>query len=133
MNFIGVHIAVLVISILCAASKNCRDLENEQEKHKFYPLRHCQRSNKTVIALTDVESAKECAQFARSVRGLAFNYSPRGRREKNLFVVDKNGTDDLSNCEVMACPEYRNYSNIVNDTRFDYYSLYAYPARELLS
>lgn len=27
----------------------------------------------------------------------------------------------------MACPELRNFSNIINDTRFDYYSLYSNP------
>lgn len=33
--------------------------------------------------------------------------------------------EEFFNCELLACPEFQNFSHIVNDTRFDYYSLYA--------
>lgn len=35
--------------------------------------------------------------------------------------------EEFFNCELLACPEFQNLSHIINDTRFDYYSLYANP------
>ncbi|XP_053667048.1 uncharacterized protein LOC128716153 [Anopheles marshallii] len=116
--------------------------------HRFYPLRHCQRSNRTVIGLKNVKTVRECADFARDKQGLAFNYAPVDRNNSNWFELVKEreqnkstvapwkpqppriptssfGFDDFYNCHVLDCPEYRNLSTIVNDTRFDYYTLYA--------
>uniref|UniRef100_A0A182M8J7 C-type lectin domain-containing protein n=1 Tax=Anopheles culicifacies TaxID=139723 RepID=A0A182M8J7_9DIPT len=116
--------------------------------HRFYPLRHCQRSNRTVIGLKNVKTVRECADFARDKQGMAFNYAPVDRNSSNWFELMKErernkstappwkpqppriainsfGFDDFYNCHVLDCPEYRNLSTIVNDTRFDYYTLYA--------
>lgn len=112
----------------------CREY-GEIEK-VFHPLRHCQRSNKTVIALYNVESQEDCAEHARNVRGLAFNFSPSDRKI-NLIERERGNEkamgedEDFYNCELLECPEHRNYSTMVNDTRFDYYSLYTHPPREL--
>jgi hypothetical protein len=97
-----------------------------------------------MIASTNVKSVKLCASYARSQRGLAFNFSPKNRQDKNFFEVEANKNDtkkdvdnksldkarDFDNCEVLACPENRNFSSIVNDTRFDYYTMYAHPPRK---
>uniref|UniRef100_A0A182P9H4 adenylate cyclase n=1 Tax=Anopheles epiroticus TaxID=199890 RepID=A0A182P9H4_9DIPT len=113
--------------------------------HRFYPLRHCQRSNRTVIGLMNVKTVRECADFARDKQGLAFNYAPINRNNTNWFDVVREreqnksnaspwkpqpprvsyGFEDFYNCHVLDCPEYHNLSTIVNDTRFDYYTLYA--------
>lgn len=118
----------------------CRDLTNKP-KPIYYPLRHCQRSNKTVIAFNDFERFEECVDFARKSKGLAFNYSPKNRRTKNFYDITfanesrihpkEKFKNDFHNCEVLGCPEKRNFSTVVNDTRFDYYSLYAYPIRKI--
>jgi hypothetical protein len=47
------------------------------------------------------------------------------------FIIEE--SEEYYNCQVLGCPEYRNFSTIVNDTRFDYYSLYARPPREYLT
>uniref|UniRef100_A0AAG5CXA5 C-type lectin domain-containing protein n=1 Tax=Anopheles atroparvus TaxID=41427 RepID=A0AAG5CXA5_ANOAO len=132
-----------------AAVKTC-EMQAKRIVHRFYPLRHCQRSNRTVIGLANVKTVRECADLARHKQALAFNYAPAGRNRSNLFVVAKEleqnsssrpspwqpkqlpssdgvefGFEDFYNCHVLACPEHRNLSTIVNDTRFDYYSLYA--------
>lgn len=123
---------IISLDVPSASLKFCKEFVGRVE-HKFYPLRHCQRSNKTAIAFSTAESADECAEFARFHLGLAFNFSPQSRQKKNLFDVknySKSEPDEFYNCEVIECPEYRNYSSIVNDTRFDYYSLYARPPRE---
>lgn len=37
--------------------------------------------------------------------------------------------EEFYNCEILACPEFSNFATIVNDTRYDYYSLYTNPIR----
>ncbi|XP_058824436.1 uncharacterized protein LOC131685055 [Topomyia yanbarensis] len=114
-------------------------------KHRFHALRHCQRSNRTIVGLKNTETVQECAEFARKRQGMAFNFGPKDRNRTNLFEVVQShgnntggkppkGTDSITtdpeefyNCQVLECPEYRNLSMIVNDTRFDYYSLYTRP------
>lgn len=39
-------------------------------------------------------------------------------------------TGEFFNCEVLACPEWSNLGDLINDTRFDYYTMYASPARK---
>ena len=135
------HSAVLFIiqcSISIISCYFCSELSNKI-KHNFSPLRHCQRSNRTVIGMKNVENVEKCADFARSKRGLAFNYSPTGRNRTNFYdISDENGKikpswkkikelmeEEFYNCHVLDCPEYKNLSTIVNDTRYDYYTLYA--------
>jgi hypothetical protein len=141
MNLIvnAIVIVFLISNAKCGMKKNCKRLAGKT-KHEYFPLRHCQRSNKTVIAFTDVETLSECADFAKKVKGLAFNYSAGNRSSENLFDPPKNESEvtdskfqhEFHNCEVLACPEYRNYSSVVNDTRYDYYTLYAYPVRKFI-
>lgn len=131
----ALFLAILFKFSFSSLSRVCRELEKEEEKHKFHALRHCQRSNKTVIAYGDADNEEQCADFARLSRALAFNFSPKHRRLVNHYEVKTNETEktqqnDFYSCEALACPEYRNFSTLVNDTRFDYYSLYAYPTRE---
>ena len=122
---------VLLINLFSANSKFCKEFKDIE--HKFYPLRHCQRSNKTVIDFSKVESLNECSEFAREKRALAFNFSPGERIKINLYQKGNESagdSDDFYNCEALDCPEYQNFSSMVNDTRFDYYSLYTRPPRE---
>lgn len=112
-------------------SKSCK--EYPKIEHRFHLLRHCQRSNKSIIAFSNVDSLTECSDLARTNRALAFNFSPGDRRKINLFQKGNEslrGSDEFFNCEVLDCPEYRGFPSLVNDTRFDYYSLYTRPPRE---
>lgn len=138
--FYCIIIALILKFLNSVLAKSCKELE-KNVKHEFYPLRHCQRSNKTIIAYSDAENVEQCADFARLSRALAFNFSPKNRRNKNNFDVStqsnntKQQIDEakepiMYSCEVLACPEYRNFSTVINDTRFDYWSLYARPVRK---
>lgn len=125
-------VLLLILHAVLAASKFCEEFtKNRQE---FHPLRHCQRLNKTVIAFSHEESPQTCADFARFNLGLAFNFSPHDRSKENLFKAQQENEtripEEFFNCEILECPEYRNYSSMVNDTRFDHYSLYTRPPRE---
>lgn len=129
-------ILVLMIIVPVLSSREC-DKFSKDRKAIYSPLRHCQRSNNTVIGWQNVNSVGKCAEFAKVKRGMAFNYSPKGRRAKNRF---ENKTlawsdvpeekEDFYNCEVINCPESTNFTSLINDTRFDYYSLYAFPPRK---
>lgn len=139
MKLIKLTCIIIAFSISPSGSKFCSD-ENAIV-HDFHPLRHCQRSNKSVIAFSNVDSLDDCIEYARSVRGLAFNFSSKDRYLKNRFEIKKiirnndfkSDSDVFFNCEVLGCPEFRNFSTIINDTRFDYYSLYTRPPREYKS
>lgn len=125
-SFTCVKLFVIFVQVNSEFCKVFKDVS-----HEFYPLRHCQRSNKSTIAVTNVNSLEECADFARNQRGLAFNYSPVERRKENLYQ-NKTTVDlvELYSCEALKCPEHSNFSSMVNDTRYDYYSLYTHPPRE---
>lgn len=129
----------------------CSDLL-KRNRTKFHPVRHCQRSNKTRIAAKNVADLNKCIQYAEYHEGLAINFGHGKRPRKksgqkdllNLFDVlrekerkEKNETkitkDDKDlgeqiepyfNCEVLSCPEIGNMSSMINDTRYDYYTLY---------
>lgn len=140
----------------------CSDLL-KRNRTKFYPLRHCQRSNKTRISARNVDNLSKYIQLAERNQALAFNFGHGKKPQKkgdsvsdllNLFDVqrerdenkDKNLTkvekdlkkleenaDPYFNCEVLSCPEVGNMSTLINDTRFDYYTLYGNGNCELLS
>lgn len=120
----------------CSLENSCEKIA--QPELKFYPLRHCQRSNKTVIAYGNFEAFDNCAEFTRKHRGLAFNFSPKHRFARNLFERSNSSrlptlhddNDARYNCQVLECPEHRNFSSTVNDTRFDHFSLYTHPPRK---
>lgn len=118
-----------------SSKKECEGLKNE--KRLYYPLRHCQKSNKNIIAFNNFENVEECADFARNSNGLAFNYSPKSRSFKKFYDISNNETNEeiqlkrvFHNCEVIDCPEKNNFSTVINDTRYDYYTLYSYPVRK---
>lgn len=123
---------LFILQLNITDAKFCKEFG--KISHQFHPLRHCQRSNKTVIAFSNESSPELCADFAKLNRGLAFNFSPIKRSTDNQFrnvsPDEKSASDEFFNCEVLECPEFMNFSSVVNDTRFDYYSLYARPPRE---
>lgn len=94
-----------------------------------------------------MENLGECKMLARNRKGLAINYAWE-TRTANLFTVNvevENGTnfprktnrkdiadqpEEFFNCLVFDCPETVNMTAMVNDSRFDYYSLYTNPPRK---
>lgn len=138
---------------IVSAQLFCSDLL-KRNRTKFYPTRHCQRSNKTRIAARNVDNLSKCIQLAERQSAMAFNFGhgkkPRKKgdsdgdllnlfdvqreieenKEKNITKTEKDlknleeNTDPYFNCEVLSCPEVGNMSTLINDTRFDYYTLY---------
>lgn len=114
---------------------------------QFHLVRQCQRAAADeALALENTSSLKECADLAHDMRGLALNYAPGGpKRRLNAFdqrsfgkqgdkeqrirsrlsVFEQPG--EFFNCHVLKCPQNNTFSGMVNDSRFDYYSLYGRP------
>jgi hypothetical protein len=123
--------AIVIASTMTLALYCAND--ESRIKHEFYPLRHCQRSNRSWIVAENFHDVEECATFARANHGLAFNFGDSRRGVRNLFEDNRpEETELFYNCQVLDCPEFLNFTTLVNDTRFDYYSMYAHPARELI-
>lgn len=133
--FFIICLALSLINV--ALGLDCSPLK-ARNKHIYAPLRHCQRSNMTVIGWDDFASVQKCMEYAKSMKGMAINFSPPGRRKRNRFENKTRSWRDESadaeevffSCQVLNCPEYRNFTTMINDTRYDYYSLYAFPPRE---
>lgn len=132
-------------AIICYGQLYCSDWLRSKPT-KYYPLRHCQRSNEYQIGAKNVPNLEKCVQYAENNFALAFNYG-HGRKPKNesidhnlinLFgtlsanrtTIEESEPTIYLNCEILACPEVGNLSTMVNDTRYDYYTLYANPIRE---
>lgn len=108
-----------------------------QTNHSYYPLRHCQRANGIVIGLRNVKSFEDCVSFAKDRSALALNYRSNNKYNETTNRFDilqskemKDAPQEYYNCQLLECPEYGNFSRMVNDTRFDYYSLYTKPPRK---
>lgn len=152
-NLIQLVLLVAIAFSFVSSQLFCSDLL-KRNRTRFHPVRHCQRSNQTRIAAKNVANLEKCIQFTENNQGLAFNFGHGKRPRKksnqndllNLFDVQrdkeikervKNETKmvkldpDLKepiepyfNCEVLSCPEIGNMSSMINDTRYDYYTLY---------
>lgn len=141
-----------IVLLVSGLIDNCTIYESKP-KPEFYPLRHCQRANGSIIGFRNVKTLDDCRVFAKEKGGLAFNYAPECRVKKNRYEYLNQTNDTTSmvltkevvkhkkihtiseeyyNCQVLGCPEFGNFSTMVNDTRFDYYSLYTKPPRKFI-
>ncbi|KAG6453993.1 uncharacterized protein LOC115445987 [Manduca sexta] len=85
---------------------------------KYHLIEKCHRSKLGIAAYANFTSITGCQRLGLEKRGLAINFSPPEAREDDM---------DQYTCEVLRCAESEGGSSLVNDTRFDYYSLYARP------
>ncbi|EDW02240.1 uncharacterized protein LOC6559637 [Drosophila grimshawi] len=109
---------------------------------QFHLVRQCQRAAADeALSLESTATLADCMKLARQQRGLALNYAPgdqerrrnrfaqHSRREKDarrrLSVFEQPG--EFFNCHILQCPQNTSFAGMVNDSRFDYYSLYGRP------
>ncbi|CAB3248157.1 unnamed protein product [Arctia plantaginis] len=87
---------------------------------RYHLLEKCHRSKLGIAAKANFTSLASCLRFGIEKRGLALNYSPPEAWEESK--------EDLQyTCEVFKCAETDGGLSLVNDTRYDYYSLYGKP------
>lgn len=133
--------SVFALELACLS-----DSQIAKQHQEFHLLRRCQRSTKQIVECAQVGNLNECKELARNRKGLAINYSwePQAVNLFALQVEEENGTtfprktnrkdildqpEEFFNCLVFDCPETLNMTAMVNDSRFDYYSLYTNPPR----
>jgi hypothetical protein len=90
---------------------------------KYHLMEKCHRSKLGIAAKANYTSLTSCQKFGIEKRALALNFSPP---EAGL-----EGGEPLEyTCEVLKCAEAETGLSLVNDTRYDYYSIYARPLRK---
>ncbi|XP_018803912.1 PREDICTED: uncharacterized protein LOC108978212 [Bactrocera latifrons] len=124
------------------------------DKLKFSLVRTCQRSEMPAIAYKNVFTLEDCVREGKLARGLALNFGTRLRSKQMVGGSDAfailltrlqqitrpNSTHNKENrrsvwqqpqhhfnCHILACPENNTIRSLVNDSRYDYYSLYGEP------
>lgn len=78
-----IYFAYLQLRLSSITGTFCSDYARRL-KHKFSLIKHCQRSNKTVIAFQNSQTVEQCADFARQSRGLAFNFGLPSRKRRRM-------------------------------------------------
>lgn len=85
VHTIAFHFTVIIVSVSASYALLCSEYKEKIQPPQYYPLKHCQRSNKTSIGMTNFRHIKRCADFARSRKAMAFNFAPRYRGKLNRF------------------------------------------------
>lgn len=91
----------------------------------YYLMEKCHRSKLGIAAKANYTSLASCQRLGIEKKALALNFSPPEARE--------HGEELEYTCEVLKCAEVDGGLSLVNDTRYDFYSIYAKPLRELLA
>ncbi|CAH2105051.1 unnamed protein product [Euphydryas editha] len=86
---------------------------------KYHLIEKCHRSKLGITARANFTSLTSCKRLALQKRALALNFSPQ-----EAF----NTSEPIEyTCEVLKCAESMGGLSLTNDTRYDYYSIYAKP------
>ncbi|CAG4972783.1 unnamed protein product [Colias eurytheme] len=88
-----------------------------QKIPKYHLIEKCHRSTLGVAARANYESLTSCFRLGIEKKALALNFSPKHAWNSSLEY----------SCEVLKCAESEGGLSLSNDTRYDYYSIYAKP------
>lgn len=113
------YLTILMISILINhSSEQCT---NEPKSPKYHLTEKCYKSTLGVIFKANFVSVTSCSKLAFDKKGLSFNFSPP---DAVGFVKEGDGPVNFT-CEILKCAEAEGGLSLVNDSRYDHYSLYA--------
>ncbi|XP_050685643.1 uncharacterized protein LOC126980067 [Leptidea sinapis] len=92
---------------------------SDSKRHvpKYHLVQKFHRSKHSVAARANFISLTSCRRLGIEKKALALNFSP----------LYKSLEEDEFTCEVLKCPEVRGATSLTNDSRYDYYSIYAKP------
>lgn len=97
---------------------------NERNDPEYFLLSPCHKSTLKSIIEVNVNSLEKCKRIAIRKRGMGINYSPKNLRP------DKIKHHSFKTCIIVSCPETENSTSLVYDSRYHYYSMYAFPIRK---
>ncbi|CAH1645174.1 unnamed protein product [Spodoptera littoralis] len=118
MLFIILVLLSITDTTLTAISK-C-SVDTQLRTPKYHLMEKCYRSKLGIVSKANFTSLISCQRLGFEKKGLAINFSPREA------WADSNETIDYT-CEVLKCAEADGGLSMVNDSRYDYYSIYAKP------
>ncbi|KAM3959106.1 C-type lectin 6 [Aphomia sociella] len=87
---------------------------------KYHLMEKCHRSKLGIAAKARYTSLISCQRLGIEKKALSLNFSPPEVEETMKEPLEYT-------CEVLKCAEAAGGLSLTNDTRFDYYSLYAKP------
>lgn len=120
-------VTVFVMAVLIPIKGNHR-CSKDSLTPTYHLMEKCHRSKLSVLAKANYVSLGSCLKFALSRKGLALNFSP----PEVLTMLKEGESPPEFTCEVLKCSESENGLSLDDDTRYDYYSLYAKPLRKYL-
>nr|XP_026490496.1 uncharacterized protein LOC113396671 [Vanessa tameamea] len=92
---------------------------------KYHLIEKCHRSKLGIAAKANFTSLTSCKRLGIEKRALAINFSPQEYFESGDLLE--------YSCEVLKCAEAAGGLSLSNDTRYDYYSIYAKPLPNAMS
>ncbi|CAL7935721.1 unnamed protein product [Xylocopa violacea] len=82
------------------------------------------RSNQLVLSTATARNVNECRIFATVKKALAFNYGREMDYNERSIDIQSGSKITRKICQALQCPEIHNFTTIVEDRNFDYYSVY---------
>ncbi|XP_053607693.1 uncharacterized protein LOC128673690 [Plodia interpunctella] len=112
-------IVIVVIIWKIEANPKCSD-DSPLIVPKYHLMEKCYRSKLGLAAKAKYTSLVSCLRLGIEKKALSLNFSPREAAKMMKEPLEYT-------CEVLKCAEADGGLSLVNDTRFDYYSIYARP------
>ncbi|CAK9829597.1 CD209 antigen-like protein D [Anthophora retusa] len=111
-------------STLCLIKCDSCSQINSRELPYYRLTKSNARSNQLIFSTATVQNISECRKFAWIKKALAFNYGLEiDYYEWNISTQNRSRTTRKV-CQVLQCPEIYNFTTVVQDKSYKYYSMY---------
>ncbi|CAD1474925.1 unnamed protein product, partial [Heterotrigona itama] len=103
---------------------NCCQINSRQLPY-YKLVKSNARSNQLILSRKMVQNVNECRNFASIKKALAFNYGIEDDDyELNIGIQNKRRRRKRRMCQALECPEIYNFTTLVKDKNYKYYSTY---------
>ncbi|KAF3426297.1 hypothetical protein E2986_13347 [Frieseomelitta varia] len=113
-------IACLILNLIMC--DNCYQINSRQLPH-YKLVKSNARSNQLILSRKMVQNVNECRNFASAKKALAFNYGTEND-DHELNIGNQNKRRTRRMCQALECPEIYNFTTLVKDKNYKYYSTY---------
>ncbi|CAH0404590.1 unnamed protein product [Chilo suppressalis] len=113
-------IILVVVSTPISANILCDKHNQSPQIPKYHLMEKCHRSKLGIAAKANFASLSSCQRLGIAKKALALNFSPPDAAIEGAEPLEYT-------CEVLKCAEVDGGLSLVNDSRYDYYSIYAKP------
>lgn len=126
LNLKMLHVLTIIIVPFITLTESNTRCSNQSPPNipKYHLMEKCHRSKLGIAAKANYTSLTSCFRLGIEKRALSLNFSP-----PDAVNLEGEGTMEYT-CEVLKCAEADGGLSLGNDTRYDYYSIYAKPIRE---